>query len=65
MTSEDIDADVRRFLRQKGNRVNKIPIGVSGLVEGPGRLTQKQVRERSKRHFRKGQIAQCNGDSKA
>ena len=64
MTSEDIDADTRRFLRGKGNRVNKIPIGVSGLVE-PVRLTQKQVRERSKRHFRKGQIAQCNGDSKA
>ena len=64
MTHEDIDADTRRFLRGKGNRVNKIPIGVSGLVE-PVRLTQKQVRERSKRHFRKGQIAQCNGDSKA
>jgi hypothetical protein len=64
VTSEDIDADTRRFLRGKGNRVNKIPIGVSGLVE-PVRLTQKQVRERSKRHFRKGQIAQCNGDTKA
>ena len=64
MTSEDIDADTRRFLRGKGNRVNKIPIGVSGLVEHV-RLTQKQVRERSKRHFRQGQIAQCNGDTKA
>ena len=64
MTSEDIDADTRRFLRGKGNRIKKIKIGVSGLVE-PVRLTQKQVRERSKRHFRKGQIAQCNGDTKA
>ena len=64
MTSEDIDADTRRFLRIRGNRIKKIKIGVSGLTE-PVRLTQKQVRERSKRHFRKGQIAQCNGDTKA
>jgi hypothetical protein len=64
MTHEELSADVRRFLRIRGNRIKKIKIGVSGLVE-PVRLTQKQVRERSKRHFRKGQIAQCNGDTKA
>jgi len=63
MTHEEISADTRRFLRIRGNRIHKIKTGVSGLVE-PVRLTQKQVRERSKRHFRKGQVEQCNGDKK-
>jgi len=62
MTSEDIDADTRRFLRGKGNRIHKIKTGVSGLVEGPGRLTQKQVRDKTKRNFRKSQVEQSDGD---
>ena len=61
MTSEELNADVRRFLRIQGNRIHKIKTGVSGLTE-PVRLTQKQVRDKTKRHFRKGQIAQCVRD---
>ena len=62
MTSEEVTADVRRFLRVKGNCMQKIETGVSGLPAYKGKLTQAQVRDRSKRHFRKGQIDSCDGD---
>ena len=57
MTSEDIAAHTRQFLRGKGNLVNKIPIGVSGLPrEINGGETRAQQRARIKRTCRAAEI---------
>ena len=57
MTHEEIGADVRRFLRQKGNRIKKIKIGVSGLPrEINGGETRAQQRARIKRTHRSAEI---------
>ena len=57
MTSEEVTADVRRFLRQKGNRIKKIKIGRSGLPkEINGDETRAQQRARIKRTHRSAEI---------
>ena len=63
MNSAEIAVLTREFIAS-GNSVDVIETGVSGLPTNKGKLTQKQVRDRSKRHFRKGQIDQSDGDKK-
>ncbi len=50
MTRDELAADMRRFLRQKGNKIQKIPTGASGIHEPIGKLTREQVRDRTKRN---------------
>ena len=61
MNSAEIAVLTQEFI-ESGKSINQIETGVSGLPTDKGKLTQKQVRDRSKRHFRKGQIDSCDGD---
>jgi hypothetical protein len=57
MTSEDIAAHTRQFLRVKGNRISKIKRGVTGLPpEINGGESRKQQRDRIKRTCRAAEI---------
>ena len=57
MTSDTIADDIRQFLLA-GGCIAKIKTGVSGIDE-PVQMTQKQVRDQTKKRFRKCQIELC------